>query len=146
MGFEMESLDVESKEALAWVAGFFCGEGCVSVSRTETSCCGMVMIGQKERRPLELIHEILAVHGIIVSEPRYAKSSGVFTLTLNNAYGSEFLQLLLPYPIGKKHRKRAEVYLRMFPPGEHYRKRGVHRNSCFVEWVELQAAEARNEV
>lgn len=55
------------RDLLIWMAGFFDGEGCVSIGRgvhknhathpTKDSYCLAVIVGQKERGPLELFVE-----------------------------------------------------------------------------------------
>ena len=130
--------DVKSKEALAWVAGFFCGEGSISITR---AYIGLVSMVQKDPKPLELVHKILAAYGVENPSPWYSERMGVFELTFSNTRGFEFLHLIMSYPMREKHRKRAEVYLKMFPP----EKKGIHRrgerNDCYAEWLQLRITE-----
>lgn len=93
--------------------------------------------------PLDFVHETLAWHSVVASEPRYSGQMNVFQLTFGSVLGAELLQLILPYPMNPKHRKRAEVYLKMYPPGERHVIRPVERKKIFIEWLQLRVAELR---
>jgi len=141
----MRSFDVGSKEAIAWTAGFFCGEGCISVAPCASSYNGQVQVTQKKREPLDIIREILIAHNIVTPELYHRRKQDLFELTLHSTNGAEFLQLLSPYPMNGKHRKRAEIYLRMFPPGGRYRHRPKERRDTYVEWLQLRVVEQKGE-
>lgn len=130
--------DVKSEEALAWVAGFFCGEGSISINKYLT---GLVGMGQRTCAPLDVIYEVLVAHGIDVSEPRYCESGHYFELTLSCVKGSEFLQLIASYPMKPKLRKRAEIYLKMFAPSKRHKQRSAERQRIYTEWLQLRIDE-----
>lgn len=138
----MEKFNTKSKEALAWLAGFFAGEGCISMYYDgHQTFTGHVIISQRERKLLDLGCAIVEAHGIGAPEPRYSAGSHVFDLYFNRLKGSELLQLIVPFPMRAKHKKRAEIYLRMFPPGQHHVKRKAERQSIYIEWQRLRIDE-----
>lgn len=133
--------DAGSEEALTWAAGFFCGEGWVSIFKSGNSYVGIVGMAQKHLWPLNVVHLILRSHNIIVPEPRYSKGTKGYELNINRSKGSEFLQLIMCYPMRNKHTIRARIYFRMFPPGERYKQRPKERAELYAEWLQLRIQE-----
>jgi len=134
--------DAGSEEALTWLAGFFCGEGCITIYKCKNSgYVGTVSMSQQCLWPLNVAHLILRSRGIITPEPRFSRGANVFELSINRVKGSEFLQLIMCYPMRNKHTRRARIYFRMFPPGEYYVRRPVERAEIYAEWLRLRIQE-----
>jgi len=95
----MEPFDVNSETALAWVAGFFDGEGSVNVARYEQtgSITGHIMITQKVPEPLEFMRTVLQVRSVAVRNVRYRESQDTYELAFSGPQGATVLQMLLPY-------------------------------------------------
>lgn len=142
----MEKLDPKSEVALAWVAGFFAGEGSISITYGNFGFSGLVSLPQRKRGLLELAREVVIAHSVKIREPAYWGSTHMYNLNFNGTSGSELLRLILPYPIDEKHRKRAEIYLRMFPAGEHHVLRRAERKEIYIEWLQLRIDEKGGEL
>jgi len=134
--------DAGSKEGVAWVAGFFCGEGHITIYRSKQgSYTGTVGMSQKTLWPLNVAHLILFAHNIKIPEPRYSSGAGVFELNANRLKGTEFLLLIGESAMRTKHSMRARVYFKMFPPGERYVRRPAERKEIYAEWLQLRINE-----
>lgn len=141
----MEKLDVKSEEALAWVAGFFCGEGTISVSRGKTQnrqIIGMVKITQRSApETLEFMRSVLLAHGMEVRPVYYYKKGDWYELSFSSAAGADFLQLIYPYLVAEKYKRRADAYFKMFPPGERYLQMREARLDGYIGWQKLKITE-----
>ncbi len=87
---------------IAWVAGFFDGEGCVSITRRQRSANFVehfmaVQIAQKDPRPIRLIHDEF---GGCLTIARRGKSS-FFYLRFHGKTAERFLKAIEPYVICK---------------------------------------------
>ena len=81
-------------EALAWMAGFFDGEGCVVIlprraGGNHSAPQVRVAIGQKDRRPLEYIQSLYggSIH----------PHSSIYNLALSTAQATRFLRAIRPF-------------------------------------------------
>lgn len=138
---DMKKFNVNSKEALAWAAGFFYNKAHITIEY-KNCFIGIVTVRHRNSGILNLVREVAAAHGIEVSEPFYNSATNSYQLCFNASKGSELLQLFMAYPMDEKHKKRTEIYLRMYPLGE---RRTVHRDKrkeIFAEWLRLRIAEA----
>ncbi len=139
----MEPFNVKSKEALAWVAGFFDGEGSVNVARYEPtgSITGHMMITQKVVEPLEFMRAVLIAHGLEIRNVRCRESQNTYELAFSGPQGAEVLQLLLPYLRHPKQIRRAELYLKVFPPGSKGVRMREQRTNGYNEWLKSRNTE-----
>ncbi len=80
---------------LAWVAGFFDGEGCVSIYRFRGRPKMQVSIAQKDRTLLDLI----AIEFPESVGPSFG--DGVWHLFFNGVKARGFLEAIRPYSLGK---------------------------------------------
>ncbi len=137
--------DMKSKEALAWLGGFFCGDGSISLASSNKGkgWQGHVCIGQVEEEPLLLAREIVAAHGIETPLPHMLKN-GIFQWDATSSKGSEVLRLIYPYLHHPKYRERAKGYLKVFPLGSRHRHMREVRLQGYIEWLELKLAEVQN--
>ena len=154
----VERLDeMNDKEKLIWIAGFFCGEGCISIMKRSGSmvCSGSVTLVQKDRGPLDFIFETLKSYNVDVPAVKMYKvmspnndENFYYNLQFPNNHASRFLKLIMPFPIGEKHSRRAKVFVKIFPANL-YGKTGARlsddiincRRKYYEEWQKLLALE-----
>jgi len=154
----VERLDeMNDKEKLIWIAGFFCGEGCVSINKLSGSvvCNGNVALVQKDKAPLDFIFEALKLYNIDVPTVKEYKvmspnndENFYYKLQFSNNHASRFLELIMPFPIGEKHLRRAKLFVKIFPASL-YSKRHIRlsddiincRRKYYEEWQKLLALE-----
>lgn len=106
--------DWDTKEKLAWLAGFFDGEACIHFNKTKhVGWVGMVSVAQKEPTPLRRILEF-AGEGLIPFPGIGASgSSSVVYFSWSKRASAELLQKLLPY-FTQKNTARAEIFIKAF--------------------------------
>lgn len=99
----------------AWAAGFFDGEGCVSIrvdNKNHTSLT--IIIAQKDLRPLQRFHTIVRTTAKI-GITRRAGPLGIYRdyhrLTLCGTEAANALKAMLPYLIGKREVAEAGIAL-----------------------------------
>jgi len=133
---EVSKTDLSSKEALAWAAGFFVGEGSVSIGQDlkRGTFSGMVSVYQAHPEPLTIFREIVAAHGVDIKPVIYQEQKGIYLLWTSTSNGSALLNLLMPYLWHPRCLERTRIYLKMFPPGERYVRRNKERKEIFLEW------------
>lgn len=89
-----------------WAAGFFDGEGCISLYRSPPGEYGRkswthalkVIVNQKARRPLRKLQEMFPN-----STLRYIASHDYHDWTIHSRHAVEFLQAVMPYLLVKKY-------------------------------------------
>lgn len=136
----------------AWAAGFFEGEGCISLSRVR--CGGKVKrgyftggleISQKCPEPLEFIQELLEEAGIDsrLREVEFHPGRLTPTLYVSCRPGAQVLQRVLPYIHHPEKIAKMTIYLKM---NALMGKQGVkltedlvtEREKVWCEWLELR--------
>ena len=133
---------------LAWLAGFFDGEGCITLTRHVEErgyprYCGTVSLTQYNKVCIEKVLTLVEHYGLptpSILEPR--RSSKGWWLCWAGNKGSEFLLALRPYLRHPKRVARAEIYCRFYDPAKKGRHRQTERKELFVEWLRLRIAEA----
>jgi hypothetical protein len=145
-----------NRDLLIWMAGFFDGEGCVSIGRavhaithgkrrTSTSYCLQVIVGQRERAPLE--HFLSAFGGVVY--PFRRKGMEYYRWVIASHKAAAALVQLLPYLQIK--RAVAEVAIRfqedMSVGNNMYGRRGYPehiRQARVVFYEQAKKLNARN--
>lgn len=133
---------------LAWLAGFFDGEGCVAISKPRGyyEYHGAVTISQQEGIVLEHVRTIAEEQGFPIHEAYrggYAPNN-VLCLRLSNQKGRTFLQKLLPFMHHEAKIARAKFYIKFFSYDGRYLKKG-EENMKHTLWPEWQKLRARGE-
>jgi len=85
-----------TKEELIYIAGFFDGDGCVSVSQRSL----IVNIGNTVKEPLVLVHRFFG--GNITEYQPKGNRQLTYTWTVYGNNAEDFLKYVLPYLIIKK--------------------------------------------
>lgn len=139
---------------LAWVAGFFDGEGSICITRLKnhpTAFSGTVNISQKKPFLLQEVLDIVVAYApdydigaTRVRSVKWSQCNGNH-LPFNQWKGTVFLELILPFVRKPKQRRRAEIYCRMFPPEKKGEHRGPERLDIFVEWLQLRVQEQKGD-
>lgn len=96
---------------------------------------------QRKRQPLTIVYAVLSEHGVVPTHFSYNGSLQAFVLSYNQTKGSEFLRLVIDYPMSEKHRKRAELYLRLFPAAKRHTRWRTERMKIYEEWLQLRTDE-----
>jgi len=99
---EVSGDEMASQTEYAWAAGFFDGEGCVSISCTNRNRRHyqlMVQVAQKDIKPLEAWREIFQISTPIreTSRARHGVISYYHRLFFHGPEARRVLQLMLPY-------------------------------------------------
>ena len=114
-----------SREELAYIAGFFDGEGCITTSSGSNTLT--VSASNTIRAPLEFIQRVFEGH---VTIHKYSKPRNVlYDWVIYGQNAAEMLQWLLPYLIVKKEQALLGVELVM--------SRDKHRKASII--LELRA-------
>lgn len=125
-------------EKLVWLAGFFEGEGSISIHQDINALPrfqihGNIMLSQ---RSLELLKAIVAqVVELGLPAPRWCTRS--LQLGWNGYKGAEFLQALRPYFRHPYKILYADLYLSLFAPtkkGLHSPERRSEKEAGYKEW------------
>lgn len=125
---------------LAWLAGVFDGEGCISISPRYRS--GSVSLSQQNKEFIELILVLCAK--LKLSEPVLhlpTSHSLGFTLYWNGQWGTKFLAVVLPYLHHPWKCKQAKIYMKFFDPSKRHKKRPKEKDMLILEWQELKRCE-----
>lgn len=138
---------LEQRETdLAWVAGFFDGDGSMHIARSKdgTRYTGGVQISQR-REPglLWEVRSIMMAYGLEAPPVSFWRTSNIFHLNFSSTKGSKFLRLILPYIRNLHQRQRAEIFLEMWPPDEPHsnKNKRFERIEIFAEWLKLRIRE-----
>ena len=105
---DMHKLDKVSKLELAYIAGFFDGEGTITIARNNKhstsffSSCG---ISQVDRQPLDFIASVFG--GSVY--PKNTKHKSQWTWSSSTRYTLIFLNTIYPYLIIKKKQARVAI-------------------------------------
>lgn len=92
-----EATDIE----LAYVAGFFDGEGCVYLNALKNGGASLrVKISQKDKRPLEYIRSIFGGSVCVSRNKKWATEC--WNWSVSAAQGERFLKLVQPFCLVKK--------------------------------------------
>lgn len=135
-----------SKETdLAWLAGFFEGEGCISISKNERDIFqGHLTISQRNIQVLKNIEAVVTASSLPV--PHRHKFGGSVHLLWYCFDAAEVLQLLLPYMHHPKYCELALLYLEIYKPEERPAqgtrtgsKRCEERCLVFKQWKHARA-------
>ena len=101
-------MNIDSKEFLAWTAGFFDGEGCVNVERVKHPRCNggysltlNLTITQVDRMPLEFIKSKFGGRIHKKANKKNPNASHCHFLRFNNAEALVLLKAIQPYCIAK---------------------------------------------
>lgn len=140
----MEGLDVNSEAALAWVAGFFCGEGTISVTHHKKSqnFIGLVKVTQRSApEVLEFVRSVLIARGMKVRPVYYYAKGDWYELGFSSAMGADFLQLIRSYLVAEKYERRADAYFKIFPPGKRNLQMKEARYNGYIGWMKLKITE-----
>jgi len=105
---------------LVWLAGFFDGEGCISLMENRGYVRGEVSLSQKDPMPLHRVLHIAHEQGWPRPYVGYAK--GGVKIKWYDTHGCKPLESLLPY-LCPRNSERAGIYLRAFLPDSHQRSR-----------------------
>jgi hypothetical protein len=94
---------------LAWAAGFFDGEGCITVFKSTLYGPKLnVSIGQVVKAPLQVLHDMFG--GTLYWKEAYGShKSGIWMLEWRDGKSESFLKSILPYLVVK--RSQAELAL-----------------------------------
>ncbi len=92
---------METNESLAYIAGFFDGEGCVMVSDSKGRCSTITI--QFTNTNLDVLDYIanLLEGSRIYSQKRYGRKE-IWRLVLSSSFAVDAIELLLPYLVVKK--------------------------------------------
>lgn len=128
------------QEDLPWLAGFFDGEGCISVSKAKgrvySHYAGQVTISQKNLVPLDEVVNILDHLGLKI--PHAYVQKGCTSLRFHSVHGAAFLTYLLPYLRHPERIAKAEIYVKLFAPGTYKKKMRPERDALWEQWLELK--------
>ncbi|HKT90082.1 MAG TPA: LAGLIDADG family homing endonuclease [Candidatus Sulfotelmatobacter sp.] len=81
----------------AWAAGFFDGEGCVSIYSQKRYTCARVHIVQKDIRPLIRMSKMFGERERIGSVKRADRRHTYYRLTFSGQRAADVLEKMLPY-------------------------------------------------
>jgi len=90
---------MEANESLAYVAGFFDGEGCLMISRNGFNSSIIAQITNSDERVIHYINALLPGH--IYGQKRYGRKK-IYRLVWRGEDAIDTIELLLPYLIIKK--------------------------------------------
>jgi hypothetical protein len=118
-----EASDVMSEQPqYAWAAGFFDGEGCVSIQRQKRHTCLRIVMVQKDIRPIQRFREVFDLHQKFDIVSRPDRKHTYYRLTVSGAQAADVLRKMLPYLALK--RDVAEVGLDLQADIERYNTKG----------------------
>ena len=128
------------KEKLIWLAGFFDGEGSITISHgsSDSGFVGQICFANVNPILLATVRGIVAGLGISVQDIHwYTSSNSVRLLGVN---GRRTIEAILPYLQHPKQLARAVVYLEAFA-GRKGEARPKERQKAYVKWLELKIKE-----
>src|SRR5258708_5563298 len=81
----------------AWAAGFFDGEGCVSLHRQGRWTCARIILVQKDIRPLEQFRSIFDCTEMLSVVTRRNRRNHYYRLVISGRKAADVLTKMLPY-------------------------------------------------
>jgi hypothetical protein len=107
---------VTREERVIWAAGFFDGEGCISIHMTAGGDTQLrVIVGQKVREPIDIWKELFPRGNI-----HQIAKSGMWKWQLTGHASVEVLNELLPYLVNKRPQAEiAVLWAEMDRPARH---------------------------
>ena len=133
-------MEMTKKENLIWLAGFFDGEGSITVVSTNpagrSGFNGQICFANMNPVLRERVGRLLVEIGTPAEKVQWSKNC----LRVINTYGRTVLEAILPYIHHPKQLARAEVYLEMFA-GQKGETRPEARQEAYVKWLELKIKE-----
>lgn len=132
------SLTEPSDAGAAYAAGFFDGEGCVSISRTQRKDCNgptyclAVIVGQINVEPLLFLQNRWG--GSISHRIRPPPYSNVFDWRTQADSAASFLRSLLPYLILKQERAKLAINFQALKGGQGKYRGDSNRPVLFEEF------------
>lgn len=81
----------------AWAAGFFDGEGCVSLHNQDRSTCVRIILVQKDIRPLENFKAIFDCYEKLSVVTRRNRTNHYYRLVISGSRAADVLTKMLPY-------------------------------------------------
>jgi intein-encoded DNA endonuclease-like protein len=113
----------------AYIAGFFDGEGCISISkhqgknnRTPVYCLNTILA----QKGIDILAYILETTGVGSLNERKKYYPGTYELRISPLESVDLLKAILPYLKGKKH--EAEIAIE-------YQSQQSHKNSGGKGWI-----------
>jgi len=89
------------KTDIAWAAGFFDGEGCITTPGNSVT----ISVSQKVREPLDKFISIFKIGEVRLYHHKYRGADyGIYTIHLSGENALGILQLMLPYLTVKKEK------------------------------------------
>lgn len=133
----------EVKLELAWLAGFFEGEGGIYISRMKSGYWfGDVSLTQQNEECIKHIQEIVVLTRLPIPTLLLpTKCSLGFRLHWNGQKGSQFLLAIRPYLHHPDKIARVDIFLRFFDPKKKGKARTAEKLDLFIEWLQLRKNE-----
>jgi hypothetical protein len=94
---------------IAWFAGLFEGEGCITIDKRNTG--GRLLITMSDKDTIDHVNRLFPCLGIKTTYPANPKHGPYYTWKLNDPQKMRHIvNLILPY-LGKRRTKKAEEFL-----------------------------------
>ncbi len=137
--------DWTKKEKLCWLAGFFDGDGSMSIQKANVSFAGSVFFGNSCIELLKTVEVFLYELGFSTEDVRcygypYDGSRSHPSVRLHNTAGARLLKMMLPYIQHPKQQKRAEIFIEAFT-GQRGEIAPERKRQAYVKWLELKIKE-----
>lgn len=135
---------------LAWIGGFFEGEGSIVLYQTAKGAFrGCVAVSQKDPGVLEFVQQTLAAegaHGTLYMNEGVFKDGReyhIFELRYSSRQGVNFLNIIYPYLRSSKYKLKAKIYQEVWLPDDSQgrkitEKRQVEREKTWNDWCALR--------
>lgn len=109
---------------LAYLAGFFDGEGCISIARPEGSSYFLLRcsVANTDLRPLLVLKETFG--GSVKGPYQRPRAKAIFNWNIDAAKAEAFLVRILPFLIIKRERAEKGIAFRDLFKGQHVLPRG----------------------
>ncbi|KKN17431.1 hypothetical protein LCGC14_0966010 [marine sediment metagenome] len=137
--------DWTEKEKLCWLAGFFDGDGSMSIQKANVSFAGSVFFGNSCIALLKTVETFLYELGFSTEDVRcygypYDGSRSHPSVRLHNTAGARLLKMMLPYIQHPKQQKRAEIFIEAFA-GQRGEIAPERKHQAYIKWLELKIKE-----
>ncbi len=138
--------EIVDEKDMSWLAGFFDGEGCISIAvwkdaKKPTHRSGYIGSVSLSNNILSVLKEVDTITRQFKQPLSHTTLAGhCHVISWTGIAGTELLIKLLPYLRNPRQIERAKVYMEFFSPKRYCNYQQVIRDRLWEEWLKLRAS------
>ncbi len=131
-------MTVMHEDEKSWLAGLFDGRGSIAVSESG-NVIGTVSINFTSEFVMSAACAMIESSGIECK--RVGRVGKLFKLNFTSSRGAQLLEVLKPYMRNPVNIRRADVFIKLFPPGSEGKHMKIERMEGYADWLALMKFE-----